>query len=419
MEGILGRWRERCRAQEGDGAAAWPEQDAGALLAAVLTALSGAGDEGLAPAARRWATATSSMPVLVRRLGTLRELLAESGVVEGPAATEHIQHVLDKVTTLSTEAALAELEDAALTDALTGVGNRRALDQAARAALATAVRRHEPLSVAVIDLDGLKAINDTSGHAAGDRAIAGMAASLRAALRDTDQVFRVGGDEFVALLPLAPGAMVAELMHRAERFNAPAFSWGAATAPADGTSLDELQRLADERLYEARREAGYYARDARPPVPTTTTGSATTRLPSRRGFATAAALSVAGVVGLALLWPAAPARPSPHTGATGAPPASTTTLPSGAPASLGRAVGTVPSPGAQPGTPAGPAAGAPGGGGATTTTLGRADGTTASAPPAPAGATTTTTAAAAGAPPGPAVTVPPPPVGTASVLSVP
>jgi diguanylate cyclase (GGDEF)-like protein len=249
----LHHWEERCRDQAVLRGTTWPEAEARTLVEAILGSLVSNDTRSVVAAARAWAATGSSVSTIVRQMGVLREVLAADDVRAFPDLDDRIMRIMDQATTTATAAALADLEDAALTDALTGVGNRRALDTAAMAALAAADRADHVVSVVVIDLDGLKAINDTDGHAAGDRAIAGIAESLRRALRDSDQLFRIGGDEFVALLPLAPVETVTELMARTSEHDAPAFSWGAATAPGDGTDLDALLAKADTRLYEGRR----------------------------------------------------------------------------------------------------------------------------------------------------------------------
>jgi len=250
-------WQDTCRATEDTARPVWPEYESNELVAAVLAAVASSTDDGtrrgLEAAARAFARATASTPVLVARLAALRQVL---GPRCAPALQPRLASVLDSVVMLCTQAALTELEGAALTDALTGAGNRRALDTAAKAALASAARNGHPLSVAVIDLDGLKVLNDTQGHGAGDRALAGLASALRHCLRDTDQLFRIGGDEFVVLLPLAPAETVGMLLSRAVPA-APRFTWGSATSPSDGTGLEELLAVADARLYAKRRDSGY------------------------------------------------------------------------------------------------------------------------------------------------------------------
>jgi diguanylate cyclase (GGDEF)-like protein/PAS domain S-box-containing protein len=95
----------------------------------------------------------------------------------------------------------AELQRSALTDALTGLGNRVLLHDRLQQAMARTTRHGAYLAVVMLDLDGFKAINDTHGHAAGDRLLIALAQRLRALVREVDTVVRLGGDEFVLLLP--------------------------------------------------------------------------------------------------------------------------------------------------------------------------------------------------------------------------
>ena len=105
------------------------------------------------------------------------------------------------------------LREEVRTDSLTGLLNHRGCQERLRAALADA--DGEPVSVVVIDLDHFKRINDTHGHAEGDRALAAVAASLRAVVRDTDAVGRLGGEEFVLLLPGVEAGAAREAAERA------------------------------------------------------------------------------------------------------------------------------------------------------------------------------------------------------------
>ena len=95
----------------------------------------------------------------------------------------------------------AELQRTALTDALTGLGNRVLLHDRLQQAMARTARHGACLAVVMLDLDGFKTVNDTHGHAAGDRLLIALAQRLRALVREVDTVVRLGGDEFVLLLP--------------------------------------------------------------------------------------------------------------------------------------------------------------------------------------------------------------------------
>ncbi|RTI16397.1 GGDEF domain-containing protein, partial [Thermus scotoductus] len=90
------------------------------------------------------------------------------------------------------------LQEAARTDPLTGLGNRRALEEAFPLLLQEARTLGEPLSLIYWDLNGLKALNDREGHAVGDQALKSLAQALRNLSRRRDVAFRIGGDEFVS-----------------------------------------------------------------------------------------------------------------------------------------------------------------------------------------------------------------------------
>jgi hypothetical protein len=103
----------------------------------------------------------------------------------------------------------------------------------------------------MIDLDGLKRINDDNGHAVGDDVLRQLATALRSTARIDDGVYRMGGDEF---LIVAPDTIPEDLSRLIERLreSAPAFSAGVAGAPEDGESVDDLLAAADARLYERK-----------------------------------------------------------------------------------------------------------------------------------------------------------------------
>jgi diguanylate cyclase len=97
-------------------------------------------------------------------------------------------------------------------DPLTGLGNRAFL--ARRAAELAADKRSRPLALAMLDLDGFKAVNDERGHAAGDALLIHLAQVLRHALRSDDVLCRIGGDEFVLLLPRTGAERAREVCER-------------------------------------------------------------------------------------------------------------------------------------------------------------------------------------------------------------
>ncbi len=161
------------------------------------------------------------------------------------------------------EALAAQLEQLSLEDELTDLYNRRGLDLLGGNAVARAARDGSPLCVLFMDLDGLKTINDGFGHAAGDTALITAAAILRATVRETDIVARIGGDEFAAVLVGVSALEAEELCERVRRAayaSAPGehpltVSIGvAALQPGELDTLDELIAAADSAMYATRRQ---------------------------------------------------------------------------------------------------------------------------------------------------------------------
>lgn len=148
-------------------------------------------------------------------------------------------------------------ERLALTDALTGLHNRRALEERLRHDLASARRRGAPLTLAFVDLDDFKQVNDTRGHAEGDRLLREMAATLRGALRESDTAARIGGDEFALLLPDTDARGAVDAAHRLGAQLPPGTpcSIGMVTF-TDTASLDAGHALtaADRLMYRVKRQ---------------------------------------------------------------------------------------------------------------------------------------------------------------------
>ena len=153
------------------------------------------------------------------------------------------------------------LDELATSDALTGLHNRRHFDSHLKEELLRARRYGTALSLLLVDLDGLKPLNDRYGHEAGDEALKMIARVLKATCRATDIVARVGGDEFTVLAPFTSAAVAVELAERVRaKISATALPWGHVTASigiADlvqtGVSHPEaLLAAADRALYEAK-----------------------------------------------------------------------------------------------------------------------------------------------------------------------
>lgn len=159
-----------------------------------------------------------------------------------------------------------ELESLALTDSLTGLPNYRAWQDGLSREMSRAQRHGESLCLAMIDLDGLKSINDSGGHEAGSRAISEAGATWATQLRTTDWIARFGGDEFGVLLPntgLDEGITVCDRLRAATGGWAPC---SVGIAAWDGSeSGDDLFRRADSALYAAK-DAGRNRTVAAPPA---------------------------------------------------------------------------------------------------------------------------------------------------------
>lgn len=151
---------------------------------------------------------------------------------------------------------LAEaLEQAAVTDPLTGLANRRALDPVLDREMARCARLGHPLSLAVMDLDHFKDVNDAHGHQQGDLLLAEVTRAWCAQLRDTDVLARAGGDEFVLLLPSTGIAQALSVLGRLGQATPQAFSAGVAAAKP-GCTVEDVLREADDACYQAKQRGG-------------------------------------------------------------------------------------------------------------------------------------------------------------------
>jgi diguanylate cyclase (GGDEF)-like protein len=145
-------------------------------------------------------------------------------------------------------------------DALTGLLNRRSFDGKLTQAMAGAARYGWRFSLVLVDLDGMKAINDEHGHGVGDDVLRAVGDQLVGSIRVGDAAARLGGDEFGLVVMESDPARVRDLVERVTtavnrvlpRLSV-SLSFGAAVVPDDGTNPAALARLADERLYRSKR----------------------------------------------------------------------------------------------------------------------------------------------------------------------
>ncbi|MCW5942909.1 MAG: GGDEF domain-containing protein [Fimbriimonadaceae bacterium] len=157
-----------------------------------------------------------------------------------------------------------ELRRMALVDELTRLYNRRGFLLVAQERLASLLRRKAPAVLAYLDLDGMKRINDTFGHEAGDRALVTLADAMRRSFRASDVLGRIGGDEFVALAEDASRAdtllMEARLRRRLSETVAESVETSVGWAildPERPASLQELLGAADRSMYLAKRRGRF------------------------------------------------------------------------------------------------------------------------------------------------------------------
>ena len=217
----------------------------------------------------------------VRGLDRLAELSAcRFEVVKGLVAAGHDYRVCDRLWDVlvwqlaaDSEAVLRdELEELARTDPLTGLLNRRGLNEALDRETARARRTGETVALVLLDLDRFKVLNDRYGHPAGDSALVTVADVLRRGLRAGDVAGRWGGDEFGIVLA-GVGADVAydvvdrlrsTLVHPSMRARGRrvSFSAGVAALAGEAAVAADLMTLADEALYAAKAAGGNRARRA-------------------------------------------------------------------------------------------------------------------------------------------------------------
>jgi len=158
----------------------------------------------------------------------------------------------------------AELDRLAHTDTLTGLHNRRYLDQELARHIELYKRYRHPFALLMLDFDNLKWVNDTFGHAAGDSALQHLATLMQMNVRDVDIPCRFGGDEFIVLMPEAEkiaiqqvGRRIAESVSKTRfkigrSFASLQVSYGISSCPEDGVESEALLQEADASLYRAK-----------------------------------------------------------------------------------------------------------------------------------------------------------------------
>jgi diguanylate cyclase (GGDEF)-like protein len=201
--------------------------------------------------------------VLVR---ALRDELAEKEPGRFAEAVERLADVTGAIQAAAAEELVRrrsrELESQANTDPLTGLGNLRHLQRQIGHLLELQKRYGHPFGLLLMDVDGLKRINDAHGHRAGDRVLVQVAMTLRRSIRTVDVSARLGGDEFCVVAPeqdLDAAAALAERLATAVREEVPspeeppiALSIGVVSCPAHGADAERLVDAADRAMYRAK-----------------------------------------------------------------------------------------------------------------------------------------------------------------------
>lgn len=196
-------------------------------------------------------------------LRLLSTVVMQAGGIQNTVESSHKELVETRHTLASMQSELAETRQMLNEDALTGAMNRRGLDQTLEREVARAQRNNLRLSLAMIDLDHFKKLNDAHGHEAGDQMLVHFADLTKSVMRKSDAFVRYGGEEFVLLLPEtdARGAMFvlgrlqqlmskSPLVYEGRQINT-TFSAGVATLHAEENG-HALLRRADEALYAAK-----------------------------------------------------------------------------------------------------------------------------------------------------------------------
>lgn len=239
---LVERWR---RVAEHRHPSSWPHGEAHDVVVAVLGVKRNGPEAALHEAGQRWGSVHRDTETLADRVEMLRQIMVDAW----PEEPDSVHRALDAVVASAAIALSRRLEVDSRTDALTGAGNRRAFDDALEAAIASACRQHYSLSLVIADIDGMKDINDSQGHQAGDDALVKFTHAIGASLRQEDLLYRIGGDEFAIIMPYCAANHPAASMKRIQMQGAPRFSWGVSSFPQDGVVASCLVAAADAAMY--------------------------------------------------------------------------------------------------------------------------------------------------------------------------
>lgn len=190
-------------------------------------------------------------------------IVEQAGSIQASVHSSHQELMETRKSLAALQEELVETRQLLNEDALTGALNRRGLDQTLNREIARAERTHTPMSVAMLDLDHFKRVNDLHGHDAGDRLLVHFTGLIRLVMRRSDALARYGGEEFALILPETDARGAHKLLERLREMQrqtpllyegkrlAPTFSAGIATLQAEDNGATLLRR-ADTALLAAK-----------------------------------------------------------------------------------------------------------------------------------------------------------------------
>lgn len=190
------------------------------------------------------------------------QLHAEQAIELQARMIEVLEEHFSRVIRSFVENRIQSITERAEQDPVTTLRTRSAFDRRVRVEVERARRYQRELSIALLDVDRFKAVNDRLGHPVGDRVLLQVASILQSSLRISDATFRYGGDEFAAICPETSAAEMEILLERIEasfkEFSSQlepmtGISWGVASLPSDALEASELIRIADQRLYDRKK----------------------------------------------------------------------------------------------------------------------------------------------------------------------
>ena len=255
---VVRRWSTTCQADAFGGTDLIFRDPPGLVAAALGASASATGTTAFNLFAAQGMLGARALPSLVvlQMIALGRAVHAEAERLDAQGRSMTCDR-LDRAINTAIAHVIEDLERQGLVDSLTGLLNRRALQRDLTEVLRASARNNRCVVVAMVDIDGLKATNDKFGHAAGDDRLRALARELVRGLRTGDNVYRIGGDEFVLLLPELEPDNLHSVLDRVDHETTTPATWGCAWGRAAGVHRPQdlgprLLALADRRLITQR-----------------------------------------------------------------------------------------------------------------------------------------------------------------------